>query len=246
MNTATRRLAILAATSLAAAVLPARAAPFGEATVPYMADMVMIAGGQTMPGRMWSIPKVGHRRQQAMAGREMVSIVRRDLKKVFILFPANRSYMEKSYAERGRYMGFPSGEGEIKRTRVGRERVSGVATTKYRVTGRGAKGQSFSGFMWVADKGVVMKIVSDATGRDKFEMTLSNLRVGPVDRKLLELPKGWSRIRMPGAPSGRAGAPAGRGACPMSPAQLQGIIAGMRKQGASPAQIQAFRRRTGC
>lgn len=87
-------------------------------------------------------------------------------------------------------------------TPVGRETVSGVPTTKYRVAGEVVKHSQFEGFVWSTDTGIMVRIEGTATDAGKVQPVhslLSNLRRSPQDPSLFELPSGVSSLQLDAA-----------------------------------------------
>ncbi|TAN57480.1 MAG: hypothetical protein EPN20_17265, partial [Magnetospirillum sp.] len=70
----------------------------------------------------------------------------------------------------------------------------------------GSKG-GFTGEIWTSREGIIVRAVGVVDNPDRddspVEMTLSGLRVGPVDRQMLEVPQGWFGFDLRKVPADR-------------------------------------------
>jgi outer membrane lipoprotein-sorting protein len=176
--------------------------PLPSPTVEYSADRTMESDAGTFTGKV-HFTKDKERAEMQMQGMSSVTIQRRDKQLSWMLMPAQRMYMERSIREARQQMrdGPPD---NVTISEVGKETVGGVETTKYKLLMRDG---SAGGFMWFTREGIAMKMdLLQKQGGEKTRMTitLSNLKIGPQDPALFEVPSGYNKMpnmgRMLGAP----------------------------------------------
>lgn len=145
----------------------------------------------------------------SVGGREMVTIRRMDLEKVWMIMG------------RGIYMEIDANQKNpqspdfklISREVVGKETVNGMPTTKYKSIYEGADGK-FGGFTWYTEDNIAVKgfLVHESQGekrRVKFEFT--RLERADQPDSLFEVPAGSQKLPMGGFP-GMGGFGGGTGA----------------------------------
>ena len=156
----------------------------------YSADMVMEAEGQTVTmrtymdeGKARSEMELPRMPGQQTASPRVVTIVRPDLQKIYVLYPESQAYEEKPLDPRDVQFSVASAPGAATED-LGAEMIDGVACTKYRVT---YAEQS----MWVwasqAD-GIPVKM---QTADGKTVIRLKNVQPGPQPASLFEIPAGY-------------------------------------------------------
>jgi hypothetical protein len=178
---------------LTAAGLPASAQVLGDARVPFSADRVLTVDGRTFEGRVYHTPG-RQRHEQMLEGVQQVVLLRADRGEGWLVLPSLHSYVEFRFPQALAELSDPS----LRGTPVGQDTVSGMKTTKYRVEHAARDGTSVDGWMWVTREGIVMKL--DGTVRPRsgkptpFSMQLSNVRIGPQDMAMFELPQGFMKL----------------------------------------------------
>ena len=91
-------------------------------------------------------------------------------------------------------------KGTVEHEVIGRETIDGEETTKYRFQ-VSTPGGSSNGFAWVTDDGILMRSESETTTGDadrtpgRMVTTLQELRVGPQDPALFELPSDYQKMQ---------------------------------------------------
>ncbi len=231
-------------------VVPARAGsepPFGLPKTPYAADVLVESQGHSFRGKVWR-SGLKERREMHMGGNSVVFVMDHQARKAWLLFPKQRRVMEQPRSAARKYTGHPA-LNNMRKTSLGSEKVDGEDTTKFRIEGKDEGGQSFGAHMWITEDQIIMKVEPDvAMTGEKVVIALANLKRGAQDPALFQVPKGWARMQMggPAMPPG-GGATPGGGAAPggMSQAQIDKIVAQMRRVGASQSQIDAFLRQMG-
>jgi hypothetical protein len=64
------------------------------------------------------------------------------------------------------------------------------------------KDGSAGGFIWITEQGVAIKmdmLTQEGGKKSRMTMTLTNLKIGPQDAQLFELPKGYNSMPSMGA-----------------------------------------------
>ena len=163
----------------------------------FTADMVTTAGGRTFRMRMYTRGNIS-RMEMAEQGQRMVTITRPDRNLAWTLMVDQQMYMEAPLSgmpaeARGDWvkaMTDPSVKSETEL--VGAEQVGGYACQKYRYRTT-VKGQTYSGMMWLAPAlgNFPVKTTNDQVGSvTEYE----NIKLGPPDPSLFELPPGYRKM----------------------------------------------------
>jgi hypothetical protein len=163
----------------------------------YSAESVLRSGKMEMVNRVF----VGGRDRWRVeiSGQPQVTIVRLDRKLMYTLLPAGKSYYELPMSEGEASPAFKAAtpQGKVSRKVLGREQVAGRPTTKYEVSvsvpGRPAR----INYEWLSEElGVPIKMMA----ADKsWSMEYRNLKLGPQDPKLFEVPAGYKKLVLPAA-----------------------------------------------
>jgi hypothetical protein len=166
--------------------------------VEYSADRTIETTEGTVTGKVYSA-KDKERSEMNMMGMQMVMILRMDRDLAWMLMPGQRMYQEVdlSSAKEQTQSGLPE---DVTITAEGTETLAGMKTTKYRMV---TNDRSASGFLWVNDDGILLKMdmVAKEDGENtRVTVTLSNLKVGPQDASLFELPPGYKKLPSMGFP----------------------------------------------
>ena len=165
--------------------------------VEYSADSVMETADGVMKGRVYVAPGK-ERREYDQDGEPMVMIVRNDKKVTWMLMPGNL-YMENKFPKEGRKDDMSSYK--IETTTIGPETVNGINTTKSKVIMTGPNNSKLGGFSWVSKEGITVKLdaISVEGGtKERFKTELNNLQIGPQDKALFEIPKGYKKMNIGG------------------------------------------------
>jgi hypothetical protein len=190
-----RRLvpALLLAVALA---LPAaaRAQMLGDAQVAFTADRTLQLDDRTYSGKVFSKPGF-QRHEQELGGMNQVIILRRDDAHGWLVLPGARSYVEFFFRQAVSELTDPA----LRGTPVGKETVSGLKTTKYRIEHTARDGTAVNGYIWQTDQGIVVKAEGDYTspkgGRaTPVRLLLTNIRMAPQDQALFEPPQNYVKL----------------------------------------------------
>ena len=152
----------------------------------------------------------GRRRiEMSNQGRNMVMIIRMDKSESWMLIPEAKAYIQSSMADVNQNTA--SGFKVLEQTAVGKERVNGYATTKYKGTFLDPQGRKGGGYFWLTENhGIPIKTditLQTAEGKERIFSELTELKLGPQPRSLFELPDSYRAI--PGGMAGMFGNPSG-------------------------------------
>lgn len=173
---------------------PARAQQLlGDTRVPYSADRTVVTGGKTYVGRVYASPGK-QRHEENINGLPIVAILRADKKLAWLELADLHIFTDfrfpdaiSDYASQDQ-LGAP----------IGSEPVAGLMAKKYRIERQGADGSQMFGYAWINDEGIVLKLDGSfiaPNGREtKASYELSNVRRGPQQPGLFELPPGMTRL----------------------------------------------------
>lgn len=206
------RFALVSLLSIAAFATSAHGAGLPQPTVEYSADRIMETEAGTFEGKVYAA-KDKERSETTMRNMQSVMILRRDKQIGYMLMPSQKMYQQMDLAQAQQQSGQPQSEGkdQVDITEVGTEIIEGQNTTKYKLI---MKDGSAGGFMWFTKDGILMKMDTVVkNGRDKSRMTvtLRNLKIGPQDAALFEVPAGFNPMPSFGGGMGGFGG-AARGA----------------------------------
>ena len=158
----------------------------------YSADMVVESEGHAMTmrtymdeGKARSEMEMPGLSGQPAASLRMVTIVRPDLQKMYILYPDSRVYEEKPFEARDAQLSAASAPGAATED-LGAETAEGIACTKHRVT---YAGQSM--WVWASQADGIPVKMQSVDGRTVIRLT--NVRLGPQPASLFEIPAGYRK-----------------------------------------------------
>ena len=159
--------------------------------VDYSANRVIESEAGTFTGKVYAA-KDKERTEIALRGMESVTIVRRDKRLGWLLMPSHRLYSQLDLARAQQQSGSPADDVSVEE--IGLDTVEGHATTKYKLL---MKDGSAGGFIWITGEGIAIKmdmLTKEGGKKSRMTMTLTNLKVGPQDAQLFELPRGYNSM----------------------------------------------------
>ena len=160
--------------------------------------VVSSSGGHTNQSKLYmKADKV--RMENEMAGGSY-SIVRRDLKKVWMVMPPSKTYMEMAEGKK-EDAAIPEDKvkGEVSRKVVGSETIDGHPCTKYEVTVK-VDDKTMNTYQWMATD--INFPVKTAAVDGSWSMEYKDIKVGSQPDSLFELPAGYQKMAMPTMPPG--------------------------------------------
>ncbi len=167
-------------------VAEATGIPISQAS--YSADAVFQINQRQITSKVYH-HEGKERREFRLAGVPQVLIMRPSEKRVVYLLPLMNIGMELTLKD-GESLPDLRQFASLKPKKLGREEISGLATTKYDVERLKAK-EPYTVTLWLTDDGIpVQAEASDARG--DYRMLQSNIRRGPQDASLFEVPEGMN------------------------------------------------------
>lgn len=178
--------------------LNAGAAEIKPPQTPFSAYMTFRSGNNLkMEGPLW-YARGRERREISMQGRKITFITRSDRNAVYMIEPTQKMAMQMKMQPGMRY--YDKGMmAELNPKRVGKERISGEDTVKYRVNSAKGSKDGFNGHMWVTGDGIVMKLEGKSLSRGQatsMAMHLKDVKRAPVAPSLFEIPPGYRVMKM--------------------------------------------------
>lgn len=175
-----------------------------DSVTPYSADFSITSSRGTYHGKVWHA-KGRERREVATSGGGQGVLILRDNNAAYVLGLSGKWYVGLSLQAAGALAGGLD-SWTVERSRLREESVGGIRATRWKARAEGPKG-GFAGDIWTNRDGIVVKavgVVDNPSGDDSpVEMTLSGLRVGPVDRRMLDVPQGWFGFDLRKVPADR-------------------------------------------
>ena len=156
----------------------------------FSASMMVKDDAKVMPGKI-QVSDGKLRQEFADEGGQTITIVRPDLKVVWVILPRQRSYMEIPLTTKlpGQFIQIPPQA--VGKRLVGQERLNGYDTEKYEVSvpvGRGLEKQTY----WVAAK-LGLPIKMECRER-QFSLEYKSIREEKVPDRLFALPPGLQKL----------------------------------------------------
>ena len=179
---------------------PANAPPIAaKAPMPqeFSATMVSTSAGQTVTTMIYM---KGDKFRTDTKNAGSVTIVRKDLNKVWMLMPAQKTYMEVGgVTDEQVSMAEEKVKGEVSRKEVGSETINGHPATKYEVTAK-VDGNSMQIHQWWATD--INFPVKTAAVDGSWSMEYRDVKIGGQADSLFEIPAGYNKMAMPAMPKG--------------------------------------------
>lgn len=170
----------------------AQGATLPAPSVEYSADRLMEMSAGTFNGKVF-VAKDKERAETNMGGMQSVMILRRDKKLGWMIMPMQKMYQTLDFAKAQAQSG-AAPDDQIEITEVGAETIEGFATKKYKMV---MKDGSAGGFIWMTTQGIPVKmdmLSKDGAEKSRMTITLKNLKIGPQDPQLFELPSGLTAM----------------------------------------------------
>lgn len=173
---------------------PARAAALiGDTKVPFSAARSVMTGGKTYDGMVYAAPGK-QRHEQNLNGLPVIAILRADLQVAWVILPGLHVYAEFPFPKAVTDFDGIAALGPP----VGSDKVSGLASARYRIEHDGDDGSALDGWVWMTDDGIITKLEGDySTPKNKHvkaSYVLTDIKLGPQDPELFELPHGAKKM----------------------------------------------------
>jgi len=138
-------------------------------------------------------------RMESDMARGSYTISRRDLKKVWMVMPENKSYMEITQSKEETSLPEEKVKGEVSRKVVGSETIDGHPSTKYEVTAK-VDDKTMTTYQWLATD--INFPVKTAAVDGSWTVEYKDIMLGSQPDSLFELPTGYQKMSMPTMPPG--------------------------------------------
>jgi len=179
------------------------------AAAEFSADFTEKMAGRSSAGKL-HIKGLKVRRETTQGPQKGILILRLDKGKIWVLDPAQKTYLEMDSAEKDMAYRSPDDPrvkaslkqwGEMKR--VGRETISGYPCDKYAFTFRDKS--MGTQYLWVSRRLKVPLRVEQKSANFSMLLEYTNVKEGRVADSLFELPKGYRKMSAPGLGGRRGG-----------------------------------------
>jgi hypothetical protein len=167
----------------------------------YSADVTFEEKGREFSGHVNVDGPKERREVRTVAGNQRVAIIRRDQGKVYDLRPQKHLAvaLRLAAAEAAGEIGSPGTDIDAfygaDAQPEGTETINGFKTTKYDVKIVPGPDLTVAAVVWATDDGIIVKIMGKTSvGSDNSpaEMELKNVKIGPQDAALFEVPPGMT------------------------------------------------------
>lgn len=182
------------------AASPTDAAQFNRPQAEYSADSKMETEEGTIQQHVYVTPTKERKEMLTGEGDGGIMIFRFDTKRLWILMPSEKMYMEHSVAGGQGQRDDPS-QWTYEDTGMGDEMLNGVKVTKYKTIATSTDGKKYGGFSWRTKEGINLKqdlLYKEGEEKKRVFIELSNLKIGRQDPALFEIPEGFTKFDMGG------------------------------------------------
>jgi len=157
----------------------------------FSADMVIVPiGDEPMKGKIFV--KGDKVRQETIEEDEtQVMIIRPDKKVTWMITPEEKTYMEMPYQSTDKTFEEWTADKEKNAKFLGQETVSGIPCKKYELIEDGEKTS-----LWISTQFPFPIKIEDS----EMTMEYKNIKLGPLEDSLFELPEGYDKMAMPIVP----------------------------------------------
>ena len=159
--------------------------------------VVSSVGGHAGKAKLYM--KADRMRMESDAAAGAYTIVRRDLKKMWMVMPSTQSYMEMAEVKEDVPVPEEKVKGEVSRKVVGSDTVDGHPCTKYEVTAKVGEKAVTSYQWWATDINFPIKA---AALDGSWNVEYKDIKIGSQPDSLFELPAGYQKMSMPTMPPG--------------------------------------------
>jgi hypothetical protein len=170
---------------------PALADPSKEPLADFSADLMTRAGDGNWDTQRFYHSKGLYRRE---VHSNYIVILNSWTLDMIGLIPSDRRYRQQGLTGDTAHPNNPFLLRSPKIEKIGDEMVDGVRVTKYAVTGKYEEGTRYEGTAWTTAENIVVKMeyrIHVSANPLTYHIVLKNLRIGPVDPKLFEVPAGY-------------------------------------------------------
>jgi outer membrane lipoprotein-sorting protein len=160
----------------------------------FSATMIAKSGGQETQGKIFV--KGDKVRNEIKAGGEtQISIIRPDKKMMWLIMPAEKSYMEMPLnPQASAQTMIKKPESQVEMKLLGQETVNGYETEKYETSVK-HRGKAVKEYIWLSKKlGMPIKV---AAVDGSHSMEYRDIQEGGISDALFQPPQGYQKMQMP-------------------------------------------------
>ena len=191
-----RLLLVCQFTVLCAVLVGSRAAGAQSPPRDFSADVIHSVGKKVTNEKVYSSEKAV-RIEKEEKGKQSITIMRLDRKAVYVLMPAQKTYLDMGGLGEGSMEMASSMEGaKVEREPLGTEQVGAYHCDKYRVQTT-YEGHVYTGLEWDA-KELDGFPVKQADEKGKWSKEYQNVHLGPQDPSLFEIPADYKKMDLGG------------------------------------------------
>jgi hypothetical protein len=162
----------------------------------FSADQLKVVGKRTETSKVYSSDKAV-RIEKEVKGKPSITIMRLDQKAVWSLNPASKTYMDMGgLGAASMELANSVGDAKSKRELLGGEQVGEYHCDKYRVQTT-YEGHVYTAIEWDA-KELNGFPVKQADEKGSWSKEYQNVKLGPQDPSLFEIPAGYTKIDLGG------------------------------------------------
>jgi outer membrane lipoprotein-sorting protein len=165
----------------------------------FSATMITTAGGHETQGKIF-VKGDKFRNEMQAGGGTQISIVRLDKKVMWVIMPAEKTYMEMPLNPQATQQMMIEKPEEQELKLLGTETVNGYKTEKYETSVK-HRGKVVKQYIWLSKKlGMPIKV---AAADGSHSMEYRDIQEGGVPDALFKPPKGYQKMQMPMGMPGR-------------------------------------------
>jgi len=161
----------------------------GDTKAPFSADRTVESKGKTYTGRIYAVPDK-QRHEQNVNGLDFIAILRADRRVAWVILPGLHVYTEFPFPKAVDEFDDPRLLGPV----IDTQKVNGLRSVEHRVERQGSDGSALDGWLWMSEDGIITRLDGTYTtpgGKiSTAKLELSNIKLGPQDPALFELPPG--------------------------------------------------------
>lgn len=178
---------LIALAAVAATAGPAAAFEFFNPQLPYSGERLIRIDGKQYRGRVWHRPGLTREELDYQGTTHTVILNFRGNSAMMLLSQAKMAVEVPLDQAQAMFSTIP--DDVVGLDAVAQEQVFGVPTTRYKVVAEKTRSD-----VWVTDEGIVMKLQGIGHGGVRFDMVLRDLRIGPQDTDLFEMPGDYQKM----------------------------------------------------
>ncbi len=152
----------------------------------FSADMVSTTKGGVVKGKIFVTKE-----KTRMEVPQAITITRMDKKVVWVLMPEKKMYAQQALKPEDMVASAKKMPGEIERKFVGKEKINGKKTKKYRIVYK-VEDRKETSYQWIATRSGLP--VKSASADGSWTVEYKNIKQGKQPASLFKIPKGYKKF----------------------------------------------------